>query len=58
MKQIERNWGHDQWAEDWEKFVKAEAWCFKWCEYAKVCPITGQPYTDDCQLRKDEENSR
>jgi len=24
MKQIERNWGHDQWAEDWEKFVKAE----------------------------------
>ncbi len=59
MKQIAAPWGHDAWAEEWEKFIKAEAWCYKYCDYVDVCPIVGQPYSGrNCQLQVDESNSR
>lgn len=59
MRQIAAPWGPDLWAEQSEEYIKAEAWCYKWCEYAKTCAVVGKPYSGpDCMLQMDEENSR
>lgn len=59
MKQLAAPWYPDLWAERWERTVKDEAFCYKWCEFVKICHIVGQPYSGrDCRLQEDERGSR
>jgi hypothetical protein len=43
----------DLWSEDWERYCRADEWCYKWCCHYRECPIKGEQHTKDCQLERD-----
>ena len=54
MKQIAFPPEPDLWAEDWERYCRADEWCYKWCCHYRKCPVKGKPHTKDCQLEMEE----
>lgn len=54
MNQIAAPWGRDAYAE--QQLIEM-LHCER-CPYERDCPVYGEPFSDDCQSKKDWENTR